>query len=263
MAGSPRPWFLYHNTRGAHFDNYPQERFLGSSPARHPYKDTIIELDDVVRRLVETLRETGQLERTLLFLSSDNGPHMENWPDAAFTPFRCSKGSTWEGGVRVPGLFAWPGMIDGERVSDGLFAFADLLPTVLALAGGEDRIPTDRFVDGVDQSSFLLAREGLSNRKYHYYWLGSTFSAVRVGEYKMMMASTSDEDSDVHGRGGFTGVRQQYTYPRLYNLYLDPKESHSYLTRKLAYLEALQSGAAAHVRTFRDYPPKRVVGMAR
>ena len=95
---------LYHCTRGAHFDNYPHERFLGASPAKHPYKDTLIELDDIVGRLVRRAARTGQLEDTLIFISSDNGPHMETWPDAAYTPFRCAKGSTWEGGVRVPGI---------------------------------------------------------------------------------------------------------------------------------------------------------------
>jgi len=95
MAGSPQPWFLYHCTRGAHFDNYPLERFLGSSPARHPYKDTLVELDDIVGRLVRELEATGQLEHTLIVLTSDNGPHMETWPDAAYTPFRSAKGSTW------------------------------------------------------------------------------------------------------------------------------------------------------------------------
>lgn len=94
MAGDDRPWFLYHCTRGAHFDNYPHERFLGSSPAKHPYKDTLVELDDIVGRLVEVLRATGQLEDTLVVLTSDNGPEMETWPDAAYTPFRCAKGST-------------------------------------------------------------------------------------------------------------------------------------------------------------------------
>src|SRR5215475_518350 len=72
-----RPWFLYHNTRGAHFDNYPKEEFLGSSPAKHPYKDTIVELDTIVGRLVAVLEETGQLEDTVIVVTSDNGPEME------------------------------------------------------------------------------------------------------------------------------------------------------------------------------------------
>ena len=261
MAGSPQPWLLYHCTRGAHFDNYPLERFLGSSPARHPYKDTLVELDDIVGRLVRELEATGQLEHTLIVLTSDNGPHMETWPDAAYTPFRSAKGSTWEGGVRVPALFVWPGMIDADRVSDGLMSFSDLLPTAMTLAGAPERVPTDRYVDGIDQTSFLLAPDGTSCRKYHYYWLVDTFSGLRVGEYKWLLSSTSDDETDVHGTGGFTGVTQRYTYPRLFNLYLDPKESKSYLTRKLAYLEVLREGMRDHLATFQAYPPKKVMGL--
>jgi len=261
MAGKSQPWFLYHCTRGAHFDNYPHERFLGKSPARHPYKDTVIELDDIVGRLVETLRQTGQLEHTLIFISSDNGPEMETWPDAAYSPFRCAKGSTWEGGQRVPGILAWPGMIDAGRASDGLFSQTDFFLTLLALAGASDKAPEDRYIDGVDQTSFLLAPDGASNRKYVYYWLGRTFSALRVGEYKFMIASISDDDRDVLNPGGFTGVSQRYPYGRLYNLYLDPKETRSYLIRKLAYLESFQSGVRNHLATFKKYPPKVVVGL--
>ena len=253
MASDERPWFLYHCTRGAHFDNYPLERFQGSSPAKHPYKDTLIELDDIVGRLVATLESTGQLDNTLVFISSDNGPEMETWPDAAYTPFRCAKGSTWEGGVRVPGIFSWPGMIE-PRVDDGLFDQLDLFATILHLAGADDAVPDDRYVDAVDQTSFLVAPDGLSNRKFHFYWLLATFSALRVGEYKWMIASISDDSTDVVNPGGFTGVVQNYAYGRLFNLYLDPKETHSYMIRKLVYIELLTAAAGAHQRTFREWP---------
>jgi arylsulfatase len=261
MAGGEAPWFLYHNTRGAHFDNYPHERYLGTSPARHPYKDTIIELDDIVGRLVAKLEATGQLEDTVIIVTSDNGPEMETWPDAAYTPFRCAKGSTWEGGVRVPAIVAWPSMIDGGTKSDGLVSFSDFLPTALSLAGVPELIPDDRFIDGVDQGSFFLAPGSASNRKHQYYWLGSMFSALRVGEYKYMMASISDGGTDVLNPGGFTGVVQKYPYGRLYNLWLDPKETHSYLIRKLAYIEAFQRGIGGHLMTFAAYPGKTTVGL--
>jgi arylsulfatase len=261
QAKSDKPWVLYHCTRGAHFDNYPHERYLGKSPARHPYKDTMLEMDDIIARLVEALRTSGQLEDTIIFVSSDNGPHMETWPDSAFTPFRCAKGSTWEGGVRVPGLLSWKGMIE-PRVSDGIFDFNDVMPTFLGLAGEGARLPEDRYIDGIDQSSFLLSPNGHSNRKFHYYWLTQTFTALRCGEYKMVLGGTSDDDAGNAGSGGFTGVLERYAYAKLYNLYLDPKEQHNYMTRKLAYLDAFQAGIRRHLGTFRKFPPKRVLGQA-
>ena len=117
----------------------PTSGSSAASPAKHPYKDTIIELDDIVGRLVAELEATGQMDDTLVFITSDNGPEMETWPDAAYSPFRSAKGSTWEGGQRVPGIFAWPGMIDADRATDGLFSQMDLFPTLLTWPGPRTR----------------------------------------------------------------------------------------------------------------------------
>ena len=141
MAGNEQPWFLYHCTRGAHFDNYPHPDFLGRSPAKHPYKDALVELDDICGRLIAALERTGQLESTMVVISSDNGPEMETWPDSAYTPFRCAKGSTWEGGVRVPAVVSWPGMVEPGRSSDGLVHLLDLFTTCTTLAARARRFP--------------------------------------------------------------------------------------------------------------------------
>ena len=122
MAGSNKPWFLYHGTRGCHFDNYPPDKFKGKSRAKYPFHDVLVEMDDIFGRLFTTLEETGQLENTLIFVTSDNGPEMESWPDSSYTPFRGSKGTTWEGGIRIPGIFFWKGMIEAGRASDGKIA---------------------------------------------------------------------------------------------------------------------------------------------
>jgi arylsulfatase A-like enzyme len=260
MADSDRPWFLYHCTRGAHFDNYPHPDFLGRSPAKHPYKDALVELDEICGRLVEALERTGQLDSTMVVISSDNGPEMETWPDSAFTPFRCAKGSTWEGGVRVPAIVSWPGMIDPGRATDGIVHLLDLFATCATLAGATDRLPADRYLDAVDQTSFFLAPaddgEVVSNRKFQHYWLTANYSALRVGEYKYMLTSITDGDTDVLNPGGFTGSVQHYAYGRLYNLYLDPKESRSYMIRKLVYIDAILAEMARHRHTFRDWPNK-------
>jgi arylsulfatase len=84
---------------------------------------------------------------------------------------------------------------------------------------------------------------------------------MRVGEYKFVMFAISDDDTDVLNPGGFTGYLKQFPYGRLYNLYLDPKETRSYMIRKLAYLEAIQNGVRNHIMTFFKYPPKRTIGI--
>lgn len=261
QAKSDKPFFLYHCTRGCHFDNYPNEKFKGKSPARHPFKDVLVEIDDVLGRLVKTLEETGQLDNTLIFVTSDNGPEMETWPDAGYTPFRGAKGNTWEGGMRVPGVAYWRGVITPGRTSDGLFDLSDIFTTSCTLAGVPGEIPKDRYIDGVDQTSFLLSNQGDSNRKFEYYWLMKTLSAVRAGEFKYLRAATTTTADDVVNMGGFSGVAENYSYGKLFNLYLDPKESHSYLIRKLVYNEVFQNALRRHAESFKKYPPKLAVTM--
>ncbi len=256
MAESDKPFFLYHCSRGNHFKNYPNPKYKGKSPAKYPYKDCIVELDDIVGRLVKTLEETDQLENTLIFITSDNGPMMEPWPDAGFTPFRGGIGTTWEGGVRVPMLVYWKGMITPGQVSDGLYDFCDFLPTSLDLAGASNLMPKDRYIDGVDQTSFLLADDGFSNRKYVYYWLQDTYSGHRVAEYKFMFAGTSFDDFDVVNADSATTLE---TYPnaKLFNLYLDPKERYSFVNRQTFMHFLISDPYAFHKQTFVKYPPKK------
>ncbi len=218
-----------------------------------------MEIDDILGRLVAALKETGQLENTLIFITSDNGPEMETWPDSGYTPFRSAKGSTWEGGVRVPAIVYWPGQIKAGRVSDGLFDLADLFNTSIALSGAQASIPKDRFIDGIDQTSFLLADDGQSNRKFIYYWLQDKFSAIRVGEWKMVRVGTQMTPWDTVNPGGFSGYTAEYTYAKFFNLYLDPKEEHSYMIRKLAYLDAFGFAMRRHLESLQKYPPKKVM----
>ena len=133
QKGSPKPFFLYYGTRGCHFDNYPNAYYAGRSPARNDYTDCIVEMNDIFARLMKTIEETGELENTMVIFTSDNGPEQEIEPHGR-TPFRGGKGSTWEGGVRVPTFIYWKGMIEARK-SEGLFDMADILPTALSLAG--------------------------------------------------------------------------------------------------------------------------------
>ncbi|MEI6530817.1 MAG: sulfatase-like hydrolase/transferase [bacterium] len=267
MAAGDKPWFLYHGTRGCHFDNYPPDKFKGRSRASYPFTDVLVEMDDIFGRLFRALEETGQLENTLILVTSDNGPEMESWPDSSYTPFRGSKGTTWEGGIRVPGIFYWKGMIEPGQVSDGLFDFCDMLPTVCAMAGVEN-LPQDRFIDGVDQRSFLLAGPSpagiywakdpswMSNRAAVYAWLLDEQSALRVGPWKVYDCATEMDYRDTVTPGGFSGHTVHYTYGKVFNLFLDPKEEHSFAIRKLVYMPLLAAIKAHHLKTFDKYPKR-------
>ena len=174
MKGSKQPFYLYHATRGCHFDNYPSDEWAGKSRSRTVYGDCMVQMDYVLGQLVEKLQQIGELENTLIVFTSDNGPECEIPPHGR-TPFRGCKGSSWEGGVRVPTFVSWKGMIAPRR-SEGLFDFADILPTVLSLAGvpGAElakQFPKTTYVDGVDQASFLVADNGQSARRSRPYTL--------------------------------------------------------------------------------------------
>ena len=129
-------------------------------------------------------------------------------PPHGRTPFRGGKGSSWEGGVRVPTFVYWKGMI-GPRKSDGLFDLADILPTMLSLAGVRgaelaDLFPKTTYIDGVDQASFLVADNGLSARRSRTYTLNQYFAAMRIDEFKGVMTAEIENGAVQKGDwGGF------------------------------------------------------------
>ena len=253
MAKEDKPFFLYHCTRGGHWKNYANPNFKGKSPAKYPYKDCVMEMDDVVGRLYKALKDSGQLENTLIFITSDNGPTIEPWPDAGYTPFRGGIGGAWEGSMRVPGILYWKDMVKPGQVSDGLFDLSDWFTTSLALAGAKSTIPTDRYIDGVDQTGFLLTDSGLSNRKYVYYWIQDVFAALRVAEYKFCVYGMAEDDRDVINPGSGTTL-EQYKNGKLFNLYLDPKERFSYYMRQTFMDNLFSDPMKDHKATYQAYP---------
>jgi len=225
-----KPFFLYCNTRAGHFDNYPNAKYAGISPARTSYSDVIVEINDVFARRYKALEESGQLENTLIIFSSDNGPEQEVIP-CGRTAFRGGKGSTWEGGMRVPTFAYWKGMIAPGRKSDGLFYLGDLFNTALSLAGKRGAeigklVGSDQYVDGIDQASFLIADDGQSNRRSMLYFLNDRLSAVRIDEFKYMtLAQVADAFTQKGNIGGLSGAQMEPAASLMFNLYVDPQES--------------------------------------
>ncbi|MDE1993103.1 MAG: sulfatase-like hydrolase/transferase, partial [Rhizobiaceae bacterium] len=181
----------------------------------------------------------------------------DSYPDSGYTPFRGGKGTTWEGGVRVPGIAYWPGMIKAGRVSDGLFDIMDLFNTSLALGGITSKIPTERYIDGIDQTGFLLADDGQTNRQAVFSYNGADFSALRWGEFKAYFTVMPFEQpfSNI-SMSTFVPIGNA---PWVFDLYRDPKER---LTRSNGDYEWIYGPVLqlqqAHAATFVKYPKKDI-----
>ncbi|WP_253382810.1 sulfatase-like hydrolase/transferase [unidentified bacterial endosymbiont] len=260
MKDNSKPFFLYYGTRGCHFDNYPNAHYAGRSPARTSYSDCIVEMNDVFKNLYQALVDTGQLDNTLILFTSDNGPEQEV-PPYGRTAFRGGKGSTWEGGVRVPTFVYWKGMIQPRR-SDGLFDLSDIFPTSLALAGKPGAavaqlVPQTTFIDGIDQSSFLLGDNGQSNRRVEHYFLNGKLSAIRIDEFKYHTIVQLPYAFTKKGyQGGFTGAIIPSAGSSFFNLYTNPQEDESIGIRHIPAGILLENAINDYKQILKKYPPK-------
>jgi arylsulfatase A len=177
-ARKSKPFFLYLPHSAVHFPLYPGDAFRGKSP-HGLYSDWVEEVDWSVGRVLDTLRELGLAEKTLVLFTSDNG----GTPRAVNKPLRGHKASTLEGGMRVPAIAWWPGKIPGGTESDAVCGMMDVLPTLAALAGAP--LPGDRKIDGMDLGPLLRGENGAKGHDVFYYFRGLKLEAVRQGALKL------------------------------------------------------------------------------
>ena len=131
------PFFVWMNTTHMHLRTHPKPESIGQAGRwQSPYHDTMIDHDKVIGQFLDLLDELGLAEDTIVVYSTDNGPHMNTWPDGAMTPFRSEKDTNWEGAFRVPELVRWPGKIPAGSVST--------TTACAGLAGRDSLSPTTR-----------------------------------------------------------------------------------------------------------------------
>ena len=267
-----KKFFVWWNGTRMHFRTHVRPELRGTS-GLNEYADGMIEHDGHVGQLLAKLDELGIADDTIVFYSTDNGPHYNTWPDAAVTPFRGEKNTNWEGGWRVPSMVRWPGKIPAATVSNGIMHHMDWMPTLLAIAGVPDvkeallrgyRAGDKRFrvhLDGYDQLDMLLGNGPSKRREIFYFSDDGDLTALRWNDWKTVFMEQRVQGTLQVWAEPFVRLR----VPKIYNLRMDPYErgditSNTYWDWVIdhAYmLYGAQAIVAKFLGTFREFPPRQ------
>ena len=184
------------------------------------YADGMIEHDGDVGKLLKAVDDLNIANDTIVIYSTDNGPNMFSWPDAAMTPFRSEKDTNWEGAFRVPAMVRWPGRIRPGQISNELFSGLDWFPTLLAAAGDPDVKNTlltaynavgktfKVHLDGFNQLPYLTGQQPKSARtEYYYFNDDGDLVAMRFGDWKLVFGEQRAPGNLVIWANPFTRLR--------------------------------------------------------
>jgi arylsulfatase A-like enzyme len=228
------PFFVWFNSTHMHFRTHGKPQSRGRAGRwQSEYHDTMLEHDDVVGDLLALLDELGLAEDTIVMYSTDNGPHMNTWPDGGMTPFRNEKNSNWEGAYRVPAMVRWPGRIPAGTVLNGIVSHNDWFPTLLAAAGAPDVAEQLRggaeldgttykvHLDGHDQLAYLTGDVQESARRHFFYVSDDgDLTAIRFDVWKLVFLEQRAQGTLDIWLEPYTQLRA----PKMFNLRTDPYE---------------------------------------
>ncbi len=268
-----KPFFIWWNGTRMHFRTHVKESHRGIS-GQDEYADGMVEHDMHIGKFLQKLDELGIADNTIVFYSTDNGPHMNTWPDAAMTPFRGEKNTNWEGGWRVPALVRWPGHIEPGSVSNEIVHHMDWLPTFADVAGAKDikqqllsgtKLGARDYkvhLDGYDILPLLTGQEKKSPRNEIFYFSDDgDLTALRFDDWKLIFMEQRVEATLQAWQEPFIPLRLPY----IFNLRRDPYErsqitSNTYYDWMLdrAYLLVpAQTYVGRFLETFKAFPPRQ------
>lgn len=225
QAAKNKPFYLMIGWTRPHFRNDTMEEFAGASRVSK-YGDSVVELDHHTGTVLETIREAGIEDNTIVIWISDNDPTVTatafdeiHAGDAG--PFRGELGDAYEGSVRTAGMIKWPGKIK-PTVSNEMFSIHDFLPTLASIVG--EKLPTKLPIDGVDQSDFLLGKQETSNRDHLLSFVGDRLVAVRWKQFRFYPVQIGEADTNPRRSGYIGTMAEAASFPQIYNIEADPKE---------------------------------------
>jgi arylsulfatase A-like enzyme len=270
-----KPFFVWVDFTHMHFRTHPKPESIGQAGRfQSPYHDTMIDHDKNVGTVLKALDDLGIADNTFVMYSTDNGPHMNSWPDAAMTPFRNEKNSNWEGAYRVPAMFRWPGKIKPDQVSNDIVSHLDMLPTILAIAGDPevtskllqgDKVGDMTYkvhLDGFNLVPYLTGQEAKGPRiSFFYINDDQQLVGLRYDNWKLVFQEQRAPGTMAVWSEPFTPLR----VPKLFNLRTDPYEraditSNTYYDWFLDHAFVLvpaQDYVGQFLATFKDYPPRQ------
>ena len=270
-----KPFFLWVNTTHMHFRTHTKPQSIGQAGRwQSPYHDTMIDHDKNVGTILKALDDLGIVDNTFVMYSTDNGVHMNSWPDGGMTPFRSEKNTNWEGAYRIPAMFRWPGKIKPGQVSNEIVAHLDMLPSVLAIAGDtqvKDKLLTGYKVgdmtykvhlDGDNLVPYLTGQAPKSPRESFFYINDDQqLVALRYDNWKLAFMEQRAPGTMLVWANPFTNLR----VPKIFNLRTDPYEraditSNTYYDWLLDHaflMVPAQDYVGKFLTTFREFPQRQ------
>jgi len=271
-----KPFFCWMNATRMHLRTHvaPERRSPPGLTSLNEYQDGMVEHDGHVGKILKALDDMGLSGNTIVLYATDNGPHMNTWPDGAMTPFRSEKNTNWEGAFRVPCMIRWPGRIQPGGVSNEMMSALDWCPTLLAAAGDpgvKDELVKGHaaagkkfkvHLDGFDQLPYLTGREKKGARDVFFYFNDDgDMVAMRYVNWKIVFMEQRAPGTLQVWAEPFTTLR----VPKLFDLRADPYEraditSNTYWDWEMDHIYisyGMIAGAAKFLDTFKEFPPSQ------
>ena len=273
-----KPFFCWYNTTATHIWSHSPKKYIQMAvdegrAEEDVYRAKMIEHDEQVGSLLKKLDDLGVADNTIVIYSTDNGNELMLWPDGGYAPYRGEKGTTWEGGVRVPMLVKWPGKIKPGSVSNGIQNHEDLYATLAAAAGlpnlKEELLTGKKLgdttyevhLDGYNNLAHWTGQSEKSARRELFYYDETDLMAVRVDGWKMHIG--------VKHNGSWFDEKSYPSVPYVVNLLMDPMEKMTpdseewgyigkkFLAQKLWAPTGASVFLAAHLKSLADFPPSQ------
>jgi arylsulfatase len=229
LSKEKEPFFLYVGFTNSHYPCVSAPEFTGVSPAG-PYGDAIMELDYRTGEILDAIKDAGIEDNTIVIWVSDDGASPHTGPPQDIGGFNGmwvgDLGDGREGSLRTPAMIKWPGKIKPSK-SNGMVSIHDFYTTLGNIIGAE--IPTDRAIDGVDQTNFFLGKQPNSNRESVMTFLGDEIVAVRWRHFRIYTKQFIETEGSPAMTGIFGARTETNLYPLVFNLYKDPRELHNIL----------------------------------